>query len=197
MTLFHFARVQSVIIIPTDCAHLCYLNERIYRIIIDNSSYFFYIIIINRTSKRLTMSQQIKLSSLPYADTRAVKSFTEQYQVNRTIWKGCKAILNKLKGRDPSIVSTQTNHIKAELKRTQNNMYALRAMIWSTIKEDVRRARNERIAVTAQQTVTMAPQVDQNMVNTLRTLFDANPQLKAQVQALLAIVALQTVQPHQ
>lgn len=143
------------------------------------------------------MSQQIKLSSLPYADTRAVKSFTEQYQVNRTIWKGCKAILNKLKGRDPNIVSMQTNHIKAELKRTQNNMYALRAMIWSTIKEDVRRARNERIAVTAQQTVTMAPQVDQNMVNTLRTLFDANPQLKAQVQALLAIVALQTVQPHQ
>lgn len=143
------------------------------------------------------MSQQIKLSSLPYADTRAVKSFTEQYQVNRTIWKGCKAILNKLKDRDPNIVSMQTNHIKAELKRTQNNMYALRAMIWSTIKEDVRRVRNEQIAVNAQQTVTMAPQVDQNMVNTLRTLFDANPQLKAQVQALLAIVALQSVQPHQ
>ena len=41
------------------------------------------------------------------------------------------------------------------------------------------------------QPATAAPAVDQNLVNTLRTLFDANPQLKAQVQALLAIVALQ------
>lgn len=143
------------------------------------------------------MSQQIKLINLPYADTRAVKSFTEQYHVNRTIWKGCKAILNKLKDRDPRIVSTQVNHIKNELARTQNNMRSLRVMIWSTIKEDVRRARNERIAVTAQQTVTTAQQVDPQLVNTFRTLFDANPQLKAQVQALLAIVALQSVQPRQ
>lgn len=143
------------------------------------------------------MSQEIKLSSLPYADTRAVKSFTEQYHVNRTIWKGCKAILNKLKGRDPNIVSVHTDVIKEELKRTQNNMCALRGMIWSTIKEDVRRARNERIAATAQQTVAMAPQVDPQLVNTFRTLFDANPQLKAQIQALLAIVALQSVQPQQ
>lgn len=142
------------------------------------------------------MSQQIKLSSLPYADTRAVKSFTEQYHVNRTIWKGCKAILNNLKGRDPSIVSTQTSHIKEELKRTQNNMRSLRVMIWSTIKEDVRRVRTDRIAVNAQQTVTTAPQVDPQLVNTLRTLFDANPQLKAQVQALLAVIALQSVQQH-
>lgn len=76
-------------------------------------------------------------------------------------------------------------------------MRSLRVMIWSTIKEDVRRVRNERIAVTAQQTVATAPQADPQLVNTLRTLFDANPQLKAQVQALLAIVALQSVQQHQ
>ena len=143
------------------------------------------------------MSQQIKLSSLPYADTRAVKGFTEQYHVNRTVWTGCKAILNNLKGRDQNIVSVNTRVIKEELKRTQNNMRSLRVMIWSTIKEDVRSVRNGQIAVTAQQAVTTAPQADPQLVNTLRTLFDANPQLKAQVQALLAIVALQSVQQHQ
>lgn len=143
------------------------------------------------------MSQQIKLSSLPYADTRAVKSFTEQYHVNRTVWKGCKAILNKLKERDPNVVAMQTRAIKEELKRTQNNMRSLRVMIWNTVKEDVRRVRTDQIAVTAQQAVTTAPQADPQLVNTLRTLFDANPQLKAQVQTLLAIVALQSVQQHQ
>lgn len=142
------------------------------------------------------MSQQIKLSSLPYADTRAVKNLTEQYHVNRTVWKGCKAILNKLKGRDQNIVSVHTNVIKQELKRTQNNMRSLRIMIWTTIKEEVRRVRTDHIAVNAQQTV-MTPQVDQQLVNTLRTLLDANPQLKAQLQALLAVFALQTVQQHQ
>jgi hypothetical protein len=143
------------------------------------------------------MSQQIKLSSLPYADTRAVKSFTEQYHVIRTIWKGCKAILNNLKGRDPNFVSVDTRVIKEELKRTQNKMRGIRAMIWSTIKEDVARVRNGQHAINAQQTATTALQVDQQLVNTLRTLFDANPQLKAQVQTLLAIVALQSVQQHQ
>jgi hypothetical protein len=143
------------------------------------------------------MSQQIKLSSLPYADTRAVKSFTEQYHVIRTVWKGCKAILNNLKGRDPNFVSVDTRVIKEELKRTQNKMRGLRAFIWSTIKEDVTRIRNGQHAVNAQQTATTALQVDQQLVNTLRTLFDANPQLKAQVQTLLAIVALQSVQQHQ
>ena len=143
------------------------------------------------------MSQQIKLSSLPYADTRAVKTLPETYHVNRTVWKGCKAILNNLKGRDQNIVSVNTRVIKEELKRTQNNMRSLRVMIWSTIKEDVRRAKADQIAVNAQQTATTALQVDQQLVNTLRTLFDANPQLKAQVQTLLAIVALQSVQQHQ
>jgi len=143
------------------------------------------------------MSQQIKLSSLPYADTRAVKSFTEQYHVIRTVWKGCKAILNNLKDRDPNIVSVDTRVIKEELKRTQNKMRGIRAFIWSTIKEDVRRVRNGQIAVTAQQAVTTAPQADPQLVNTLRALFDANPQLKAQVQTLLAVIALQSVQQHQ
>jgi hypothetical protein len=143
------------------------------------------------------MSQQIKLSSLPYADTRAVKTLTETYHVNRTVWKGCKAILNNLKGHDQNIVSVNTRVIKEELKRTQNNMRSLRVMIWSTIKEDVRRAKADQIAVNAQQTATTVLQVDQQLVNTLRTLFDANPQLKAQVQTLLAIVALQSVQQHQ
>ena len=143
------------------------------------------------------MSQEIKLSSLIYADTRAVKTLTETYHVNRTVWKGCKAILNNLKGRDQNIVSVHTKTIKEELKRTQNNMRSLRVMIWNTVKNDVNRVRNSQHTVTAQQTVTTAPQADPQLVNTLRTLFDANPQLKAQVQALLAIVALQSVQQHQ
>ena len=141
------------------------------------------------------MSQNIKLSALPYVDTRAVKTLTEQYHVNRTIWKGCKAILNKLKDRDPRIVSVQVNHIKEELKRTQNNMRSIRVMIWTTVKAEVRRVSQAQTAP-AQQTIP-TQQVDPQLVNLLRTLFDANPQLKAQVQALLATIALQTVQPHQ
>lgn len=135
------------------------------------------------------MSQQIKLSSLPYADTRAVKKLTETYHVNRTIWKGCKAILNKLKGRDSNIVSVNTRVIKEELKRTQNNMRSLRVMIWITIKEEVRRVSTAQHAVTA-------PQADPQLVNMLRALSDANPQIKVQVQALLAIVAHQSVKQH-
>ena len=76
-------------------------------------------------------------------------------------------------------------------------MRSLRVMIWSTIKEDVRRVHNGQIAVTAQQAVTTAPQADPQLVNTLRALFDANPQLKAQVQTLLAVIALQSVQQRQ
>ena len=141
------------------------------------------------------MSQQIKLNALIHADIHAVKTLTEQYHVNRTIWKGCKAILNKLKDREPSIVFTQTNIIKQELKRTQNNMRSLRVMIWTTVKAEVRRVSQARMAP-AQQTVP-TQQVDPQLVNLLRTLFDANPQLKAQVQALLATIALQSVQQHQ
>lgn len=74
------------------------------------------------------MSQQIKLSSLLYADTRAVKSFTEQYHVIRTVWKGCKAILNNLKGRDQNFVSVDARVIKEELKRNLDvRLLALRA----------------------------------------------------------------------
>lgn len=134
------------------------------------------------------MSQQIKLNMLSLVDTREVKYLTEQYHVNRIIWKGCKAILNKLNERDPYAVAMQSSTIKAELKRTQNNMRSLRVMIWNTVKEEV-----QRVGF-AQQTATTATQVDPQLVNTFRVLFDANPQLKAQVQALLAIIALQTAQ---
>lgn len=137
------------------------------------------------------MSQQIKLNMLSLVDTREVKNLTEQYHVNRTIWKGCKAILNKLKERDPYAVAMQSSTIKAELKRTQNNMRSLRTMIWNTVKENVWRVGS------AQQTAAAAPQVDPQLVNTFRALFDANPQLKAQVQALFAIIALQTAQQRQ
>lgn len=141
------------------------------------------------------MSQQIKLNALIHADIHAVKNLTETYHVNRTVWKGCKAILNKLKDREPSIVSVNTRVIKAELKRTQNNMRSLRIMIWNTVKDEVRRVSSGRMAP-AQQTIP-AQQVDPQLVNLLRTLFDANPQLKAQVQSLLAVIALQSVQQHQ
>ena len=141
------------------------------------------------------MSQQIKLNALIHADIHAVKNLTETYHVNRTVWKGCKAILNKLKEREPSIVSVNTRVIKEELKRTQNNMRSLRIMIWNTVKDEVRRVSSGRMAP-AQQMIP-AQQVDPQLVNLLRTLFDANPQLKAQVQSLLAVIALQSVQQHQ
>ena len=54
------------------------------------------------------MSQQIKLNALIHADIHAVKTLTETYHVNRTVWKGCKAILNKLKDREPNIVAVNT-----------------------------------------------------------------------------------------
>lgn len=142
------------------------------------------------------MSQQIKLNALIHADIHAVKTLTETYHVNRTVWKGCKAILNKLKDREPSIVSVNTRVIKEELKRAQNNMRSLRVGIWNKVKNEVYRVSTARTTVNAQQTVT-EQQVDPQLVNMLRTVLDANPQLKAQVQALLAVVALQTVQQHQ
>ena len=141
------------------------------------------------------MSQQIKLNALIHADIHAVKNLTETYHVNRTVWKGCQAILNKLKDREPSIDSVNTRVIKEELKRTQNNMRSLRIMIWNTVKDEVRRVSSGRMAP-AQQMIP-AQQVDPQLVNLLRTLFDANPQLKAQVQSLLAVIALQSVQQHQ
>lgn len=142
------------------------------------------------------MSQQIKLNALIHADIHAVKTLTETYHVNRTVWKGCKAILNKLKNREPNIVSVNTRVIKEELKRAQNNMRSLRVRIWNQVKNEVYRVSTARTTVNAQQTVT-EQQVDPQLVNMLRTVLDANPQLKAQVQALLAVVALQTVQQHQ
>lgn len=142
------------------------------------------------------MSQQIKLNALIHADIHAVKTLTETYHVNRTVWKGCKAILNKLKDREPNIVSVNTRVIKEELKRAQNNMRSLRVGIWNKVKNEVYRVSTARTTVNAQQTVT-EQQVDPQLVNLLRTVLDANPQLKAQVQALLAVVALQTVQQHQ
>jgi hypothetical protein len=142
------------------------------------------------------MSQQIKLNALIHADIHAVKTLTETYHVNRTVWKGCKAILNKLKDREPSIVSVNTRVIKEELKRAQNNMRSLRVGIWNKVKNEVYRVSTAQTTVNAQQTVT-EQQVDPQLVNMLRTVLDANPQLKAQVQALLAVVALQTVQQHQ
>lgn len=142
------------------------------------------------------MSQQIKLNALIHADIHAVKTLTETYHVNRTVWKGCKAILNKLKDREPNIVSVNTRVIKEELKRAQNNMRSLRIGIWNKVKNEVYRVSTAQTTVNAQQTVT-EQQVDPQLVNMLRILLDANPQLKAQVQALLAVVALQTVQQHQ
>ena len=142
------------------------------------------------------MSQQIKLNALIHADIHAVKTLTETYHVNRTVWKGCKAILNKLKDREPNIVAVNTRVIKEELKRAQNNMRSLRIGIWNKVKNEVYRVSTAGTTVNAQQTVT-EQQVDPQLVNLFRTLLDANPQLKAQVQALLAVVALQSVQQHQ
>ena len=73
-------------------------------------------------------------------------------------------------------------------------MMEIRAQIYNKIHVYV-----ERYAAAGHaQPVTAAPvpAVDQNMVNEIRRQLDDNPQLKAQVQALLLMLALQTGQPQ-
>lgn len=139
------------------------------------------------------MSQNIKLNMLVGADRTGITELSKIYRACRTMWCGYKAIATKLK-KDIDVdflvfpsIHAEYDMVMGRIAYYKNKMLQLRAQIYDKIHVFV-----ERYA-----TAGHAPAVDQNLVNTLRTLFDANPQLKAQVQALLAIVALQSVQQHQ
>lgn len=139
------------------------------------------------------MSQNIKLNMLVGADQSGITELSKIYRAYRTMWRGYKAIVPKLaKNIDVPRVHAEYDVAMGRIAYYKNKMMEIRAQIYDKIHVFV-----ERYAVAGYaQPATAAPAVDQNMVNTLRTLFDANPQLKAQVQALLAIVALQSVQQH-
>lgn len=79
LPLFHSARVKSVIIIPTDCAYFCYLIERIYRISIDNSNYFFYILIVRLTFIRKKIMKILATTELTVTKTVYTADYIESY----------------------------------------------------------------------------------------------------------------------
>jgi hypothetical protein len=138
------------------------------------------------------MSQNIKLNSIIGVDKMAVEQLTIEYKANRLFWKGYKAIANSLHGHVTPNLRPNFNHIIHNIAEYKAKMIAIRVQIKNMVKPAI-----ERMQSVQQPAVATAPQADPQLVNTLRTLFDANPQLKAQVQALLAIVALQSVQQHQ
>lgn len=139
------------------------------------------------------MSQNIKLNMLVGADQSGITELSKIYRAYRTMWRGYKAIVPKLaKNIDVPRVHAEYDVAMGRIAYYKNKMMEIRAQIYDKIHVFVERYAAAGYA----QPATAAPAVDQNMVNTLRTLFDANPQLKAQVQALLAIVALQSVQQH-
>lgn len=140
------------------------------------------------------MSQNIKLNMLVGADQSGITELSKIYRAYRTMWRGYKAIVPKLaKNIDVPRVHAEYDVAMGRIAYYKNKMMEIRAQIYDKIHVFVERY----TAAGHAQPTTAAPAVDQNLVNTLRTLFDANPQLKAQVQALLAIVALQSVQQHQ
>ena len=145
------------------------------------------------------MSQNIKLNMLVGADQSGITELSKIYRAYRTMWRGYKAIATKFK-EDIDVdflvfpsIHAEYDMVMGRIAYYKNKMMEIRAQIYNKIHVFVERYTTAGYA----QPATATPAVDQNLVNTLRTLFDANPQLKAQVQALLAIVALQSVQQHQ
>lgn len=144
------------------------------------------------------MSQNIKLNMLVGADRTGITELSKIYRAYRTMWRGYKAIALKLK-KDIDVdflvfpsIHAEYDVVMGRIAYYKNKMMEIRAQIYDKIHVFV-----ERYAAGYAQPATAVPTVDQNLANTLRTLFDANPQLKAQVQTLLAVIALQSVQQHQ
>lgn len=135
---------------------------------------------------------QIKLNSIIGVDKMAVEQLTIEYKANRLFWKGYKAIANSLHGHVTPNLRPNFDRVIHNIAEYKANMIAIRVRIKNMVKPAI-----ERMQSVQQPAIVTEQQVDPQLVNTLRTLLDANPQLKAQVQALLAVVALQTVQPHQ
>lgn len=131
---------------------------------------------------------QIKLNSIIGVDKMAVEQLTREYKANRLFWKGYKAMVNGLRGHVTPSTKSNFDQLIQNIISYKKQMLAIRAEIKRKIMPAI-----DRMQSVQQPTVG----VDQNLVNEIRRQFDANPQLKAQVQALLAVFALQQiVQPQ-
>lgn len=139
------------------------------------------------------MSQNIKLNMLVGADQTGITELSKIYRAYRTMWRGYKAVVPKLaKNIDVPRVHAEYDMAMGRIAYYKRKMMEIRAQIYDKIHVHV-----ERYAATGHaQPVTAAPAVavDQNIVNEIRRQLDANPQLKAQVQALLLMLALQAGQ---
>ncbi|MBO7694368.1 MAG: hypothetical protein J6T10_17280 [Methanobrevibacter sp.] len=133
---------------------------------------------------------QIKLNSIIGVDKMRVEQLTLEYKANRLFWKGYKAMANSLHGHVTPNLRPNFDRVIHNIAEYKANMLAIRVQIKNMVKPAIERMQSVQQTATTQQ-------VDPQLVNLLRTLFDANPQLKAQVQALLATIALQSVQQHQ
>ena len=141
------------------------------------------------------MSQNIKLNMLVGADQTGITELSKIYRAYRTMWRGYKAVVPKLaKNIDVPRVHAEYDAAMVRIAYYKNKMMEIRAQIYDKIHVFV-----ERYAAGHAQPAAAVPAVavDQNMVNEIRRQLDANPQLKAQVQALLLMLALQSGQPQQ
>lgn len=142
------------------------------------------------------MSQNIKLNMLVGADRSGITELSKIYRAYRSVWRGYKAIVRKLQPNiDVPRVHAEYDMAMGRIANYKNKMMEIRAQIYDKIHAFV-----ERYAAGSHaQLATAAPAVavDQNVVNEIRRQLDANPQLKAQVQALLLALALQAGQPQQ
>lgn len=146
------------------------------------------------------MSQNIKLNMLVGADQTGITELSKIYRAYRTMWRGYKAVVPKLaKNIDVPRVHAEYDMAMGRIAYYKNKMMEIRAQIYDKIHVFVERyaAAGHAQPATAATIAPTAPAVDQNMVNEIRRQLDANPQLKAQVQALLLMLALQSGQPQQ
>lgn len=140
------------------------------------------------------MSQNIKLNMLVGADQTGITELSKIYRAYRSVWRGYKAIVRKLQPNiDVPRVHAEYDVAMGRIAYYKNKMMEIRAQIYDKIHVFVERYAAAGYA----QPATAAPAVDQNMVNEIRRQLDANPQLKAQVQALLLMLTLQSGQPQQ
>lgn len=140
------------------------------------------------------MSQNIKLNMLVGADRTGITELSKIYRAYRTMWRGYKAVVPKLaKNIDVPRVHAEYDMAMGRIAYYKNKMMEIRAQIYDKIHVFVERyaAAGYAQPAPAAPAATTAPAVDQNMVHMLRSLLDANPQLKAQLQALASLIVVQ------
>ena len=143
------------------------------------------------------MSQNIKLNMLVGADQTGITELSKIYRAYRTMWRGYKAVVPKLaKNIDVPRVHAEYDMAMGRIAYYKNKMLEIRTQIYDKIHVFVERYAAAGYAQPAT-AAPVAPAVDQNLVNEIRRQLDADPQLKAQVQALLLTLALQAGQPQQ